>query len=99
MADTKMKVTGPALKVLNPKAANKFEAHGVAGRVINRDCETDGTGTAEVQLKHPDGTIEKLADVTTPTLGKGETMSLRVRICAGIRAAKAEVDEVALESK
>jgi len=99
MADTKMKVTGLALKALNPKAANKFETNGVAGRVINRDAETDGAGTAEVQLVHPDGTITKLADVTIPTLPKGEKMSLRVRICAGIRTAAAEVDEGALESK
>ena len=95
MADTKqMTVTKPDVTALDSKAVAKFAAPGVPGRVLNIDCETDGTGTAEVQLKHPDGTVTKLADVTVPELADGEKMALRVRICAGIRvAAKAEVAE------
>lgn len=81
----RMIVKKPDTVVLTPGAANKFATSANPGRVINIDAETDGGGTPEIQLKHPDGSIEILARVSIPDLDKGERCSLRVRMCADIR--------------
>lgn len=81
----KMIVRKPETDSLDPKATGKFAEKGQAGRVMNVEAETDGGGTAEVLLKHPDGSVEKLAGVTVPELSKAEKCILRIRIDAAMR--------------
>ena len=95
MADERMTITKePGVTSLDPRAVKKFATATTPGRVLNVDCETDSTGTAEIQLKHPDGTVVTLTTVTVPTLAKGEKMSLRARVVAGIRGAEKVVAEI-----
>ena len=94
--DEKMTITKEAVTSLDARAVAKFAKVGTPGRVLNIDCETTGTGTATIQIVHPDGSIQSLVSVTVPLLAKGESCSLRARVDVGIRGAKAEV---ALESK
>ena len=97
--DTKMTITKEAVTSLDARAVAKFAKPGTPGRVLNIDCETTGTGTATIQMVHPDGSIQSLVSVTVPLLAKGESCVLRARIDVGIRGAKAEVVGVARESK
>ncbi len=93
MASKKMTITKENVTSLDATAKAKFATPAIPGRVLNIDCETDGSGTAEIQLKHPDGSVESLATVTAPTLKTGENLSLRVRVCTAIRK-KDEVAEI-----
>ena len=90
----KMTITKEDVTSLDPKAEAKFATAAIAGRVLNARCETDGTGTAEIQLKHPDGTITKLADAAIPTLAKDEKMVLRARIAVSVSEPVAVVAEI-----
>lgn len=93
MAAGRMTITKEAgVTSLVPKAEAKFATATIPGRVLNVACETDGTGTAEIQLKHPDGTITKLADATIPTLAKDEKMTLRARIAVSIKSSASGLD-------
>ncbi len=89
MALKRMVITKENVTSLDPRAEAKFATASIPGRVLNVSCETDGTGTAEIQLKHPDGTVVTLATVTIPTLAKDEKMLLSARIVVGIRGAEA----------
>ena len=95
MADLKrMTVSKPGVTALDPKAAAKFAAPGIAGRVLNVRAETDGGGLCVICLTHPDGTVEKLAEVTVPKLGENETCVLNTRIATSIVTDAPSVAEV-----
>jgi len=98
-SDTKMTITKEPVTSLDPRAVAKFAKVGTPGRVLNIDCATTGTGTATIQIVHPDGSVQSLVSVTVPLLAKGESCVLRARVDVGIRGAKAEVVGVARESK
>jgi len=82
-------------KTLDPRAKNKFARAGKPGRVMNVEAVTDGSGDAEVLLKHPDGTIELLARVAVPKLSETETCVVRVRIYTHVRDVAEAVEELA----
>ena len=86
----KMDVTKPDTATLVPRSKDKFAYAGHPGRVINAAAETNGGGRAQIQLNHPDGVQEILAEVNLPDLAKGETCVLQVRVAAGIRKTVAE---------
>ena len=90
-----MTVADKGFTTLNPRAEAKFAAPGIPGRVLNTRAETaTGGGTAEIQLKSPDGSITKLADAVIPTLAKDEKCIFQVRVSTGIAKATRTVAEV-----
>jgi len=85
---------------LDPRAVAKFATAMEPGRVLNVSCETDSTGTASIQLVHPDGSTQTLCDVTMPVLAKGETCKIGARLTACVIGAEKDAEaEVAMESK
>jgi len=93
---TKMQITKENVTSLDPRAEAKFATADIPGRVLNVSAETDGAGTARIQMVHPDGTVETLVDVTMPVLGAGETCKIGARLTANVSGGAVEG---ALESK